>query len=79
MTLALRTEGANMREIDLIPIRLHKGEPTWETIDELIDHIDSLAGVTPEEYEEAVDESYLDGKVAGYDSGYEDGKWDAGD
>ena len=79
MTWALRTGGANMREIDLIPIRLHKGEPTWEIIDELIDHIDSLAGVTHEEFEEAIDESYHNGKDVGYAEGFDDGKWDAGD
>ena len=61
-----------MREIDLIPIRLHKGEPTWEIIDELLEHIDSLAGVTQEELEYAKHSAYDDG----YDNGYEDGKWD---
>lgn len=50
-----------MREIDLIPIRLHKGEPTWEIIDELLEHIDSLAGVTQEEFAEALDEVYNEG------------------
>ena len=54
-----------MRDIDLIPIRLHKGEPTWEIIDELLEHIDSLAGVTKEEFEEideALDAAYNEGR-----------------
>ena len=50
-----------MRDIDLIPLRLHKGEPTWQIIDELLEHIDSLAGVTPEEFNEALDEVYNEG------------------
>lgn len=61
MPWALMTEGSTMREIDLIPIRLHKGEPTWEIIDELLEHIDSLAGVTTEEFNEALDEVYNEG------------------
>ena len=81
MPWALRTEGATMREIDLIPIRLHKGEPTWEIIDELIEHIDSLAGVTLEEFDGAVEgarsdgfeNGFEDGFEVGYDEGYNDG------
>ena len=73
----LRTEGASMREIDLIPIRLHKGEPTWEIIDELLEHIDSLAGVTPEELDGArsdgFENGFEDGFEVGYDEGYHDG------
>ena len=59
-----------MRDIDLIPIRLHKVEPTWEIIDELIDHIDSLCDATSEEYEEDIYESYRKGKGVGYDRGF---------
>ena len=50
-----------MRDIDLIPIRLHKGEPTWEIIDELLEMIDSPAGVTQKEFEEAIEEAYNEG------------------
>ncbi len=60
-----------MRDIDMLDLRWHKGEPTWDIIDQLIEHIDSLAGVTHEEFEEALDAAYTDG--------YEDGKWVTGD
>ena len=59
-----------MRDIDLIPIRLHKGEPTWEIIDELLEHIDSLAGVTPEDLEFAKSSAYDDGKGEGLCEGF---------
>lgn len=62
-----------VREIDLIPIRLHKGEPTWEIIDELLEHIDSLAGVTPGEFYDAIDEAYIEGHQDGHQDGKEDG------
>lgn len=76
-----------MREIDLIPIRLHKGEPTWEIIDELLEHIDSLAGVTPEDLESDKSSAYSDGyengkyegMYEGLDSGYADGYSDGFD
>ena len=79
MTLALRTEGATMREIDLIPIRLHKGEPTWEIIDELLEMID--ASPSEEEIEDRVQDArsdgfengFEDGFEVGYDEGYNDG------
>lgn len=54
-----------MRDIDLIPIRLHKGEPTWEIIDELLEMIDSLP--SEEEIEDRVREAWGD---AGYDYGF---------
>lgn len=76
MTLALRTEGATMREIDLIPIRLHKGEPTWEIIDQLIEMLDRGAGLTPEGLQEAIDQNYQNGMSAGYEEGYYDGLTD---
>lgn len=63
----------------MLDLRWHKGDPTWDIIDQLIERIDSLAGVTPEEYDEAVDESYRNGMEVGYNNGYADGKWDAGD
>ena len=67
-----------MRDIDLIPIRLHKGEPTWEIIDELLEMIDSSP--SEEEIEvrvqDARDDGYHDGSEAGYDDGYEDGRSD---
>ena len=63
-----------MRDIDLIPVRLHKGEPTWEIIDELLEHIDSLAGVTPEEFDGAIEGARSDGFENGYDDGFDDGK-----
>ena len=50
-----------MREIDMLDLRWHKGEPTWDIIDRLIEHIDSLAGVTHEEFEEALDAAYNEG------------------
>ena len=50
-----------MRDIDMLDLRWHKGEPTWDIIDQLIEHIDSLAGVTHEEFEEALDEAYNEG------------------
>ena len=50
-----------MRVIDMLDLRWHKGEPTWDIIDQLIEHIDSLAGVTHEEFEEALDEAYNEG------------------
>ena len=68
-----------MRYIDTLDLRWHKGEPTWEIIDELLEHIDSLAGVTPEEFDEEIEESYHNGREVGYNNGYTDGKWDAGD
>lgn len=64
-----------MREIDLIPLRLHKGEPTWEIIDELLEMID--ASPSEDEIESRVqdarDDAYHSGMDAGYDSGYDDG------
>ena len=45
----------------MLDLRWHKGEPTWDIIDQLIEHIDSLAGVTHEEFEEALDEAYNEG------------------
>ena len=64
-----------MREIDLIPIRLHKGEPTWEIIDELLEMID--ASPSEEEIEDRVkdaqDDAYHNGMDAGYDQGFDDG------
>lgn len=71
MTLALRTEGATMREIDLIPIRLHKGEPTWEIIDELLEMID--ASPSEEEIEDRVQDARADGYKEGHDDGFEEG------
>ena len=69
-----------MRDIDLIPIRLHKGEPTWEIIDELLEHIDSPAGVTRDEFSEKIDEAYNagyeDGKEGGLQDGYDVGQAD---
>jgi len=73
--LGLEDGRATMREIDLIPIRLHKGEPTWEIIDELLEMIDSSP--SEEEIEarvkEAGYEAYDNGMDAGFDSGYDDG------
>lgn len=67
-----------MREIDLIPIRLHKGEPTWEIIDELLEMID--ASPSEEEIEgriqDARDDAYYEGSEVGYDNGYDDGRSD---
>lgn len=62
-----------MREIDLIPIRLHKGEPTWEDIDELLEMIDRGAGLTPEDLESATSSAYYDGFDDGKDEGLSDG------
>ena len=74
-----------MREIDLIPIRLHKGEPTWEIIDELLEMLD--ASPSEEEIETLAQEMadgairadrniasrYNEGFNNGYDAGYTDG------
>ena len=64
-----------MRDIDLIPIRLHKGEPTWEIIDELLEMIDSSP--SEEEIEsrvkEAGYEAYDNGNASGYAEGFDDG------
>lgn len=67
-----------MRDIDLIPIRLHKGEPTWEIIDELLEMIDAAPSEDEVEarVEEAHADGYDDGRSAGYDEGYDAGKWD---
>ena len=69
-----------MREIDLIPIRLHKVEPTWEIIDELLEMLD--ASPSEEEIESRVQDAHADGydygREDGYDSGYEEGYNDAG-
>ena len=50
-----------MRVIDMLDLRWHKGEPTWDIIDQLIEHIDSLAGVTHGEFGEALDAAYNEG------------------
>lgn len=70
-----------MRDIDLIPVRLHKGEPTWEIIDELLETIDRGAGITPEDlesatssaYDEGFDDGFDEGKAEGLDFGYSAG------
>ena len=70
-----------MRDTDLIPIRLHKGEPTWEIIDELLEHVD--AAPSEDEIEARVEEAYADGyddgRSAGYDEGFREGEWAADD
>lgn len=75
MTWALRTEGATMREIDLLDLRWHKGEPTWGIIDELLEMID--AAPSEEEIEDRIqdarDDAYHNGMDAGYANGYDDG------
>ena len=75
-----------MREIDLIPIRLHKGEPTWEIIDELLEMIDSspseeeIEGRVREAEEYAYQKGSDDGVDRGFDvgmgHGYSDGYFD---
>ena len=64
-----------MRDIDLIPIRLHKGELTWEIIDELLEMID--ASPSEEEVENRVqdarDSGYAEGLYDGFHEGYNDG------
>ena len=60
-----------MRDIDLIPVRLHKGEPTWEIIDELLEHID--AAPSEEETEARVEDARADGYKDGHDDGFEGG------
>ena len=64
----------------MIPIRLHKGEPTWEIIDELIEMIDQSAGPTPEDLESvtssAYDQGFDDGYEGGYGDGHSDGYWE---
>ena len=65
----------------MIPIRLHKGEPTWEIIDELIEMID--ASPSEDEVKARVEKSYADGyddgRSAGYDEGFMEGEWAADD
>lgn len=67
--------GGLVREIDLIPIRLHKGEPTWEIIDGLLEHIDAAPSEdeVKARVEDAWDDAYHNGMDAGYDNGYDDG------
>lgn len=60
-----------MRDIDLIPIRLHKGEPTWEIIDELLEMIDSSPA--EEKIEDRVQDARDDGYKKGHDDGFEEG------
>lgn len=71
MTWALRTEGATMREIDLLDLRWHKGEPTWGIIDELLEMID--ASPSEEEIESRVQDARADGYKEGHDDGFEEG------
>lgn len=59
-----------MREIELLDLRWHIGQPTWEIIDELLEHIDSSDGVTPEDLEFAKSSAYDDGFDSGYDNGF---------
>ena len=75
-----------MRDIDLIPVRLHKGEPTWEIIDELMEHIDSQEenfqshlrdqedGFEYErrDYRSDIETAYEDGYTEGYSIGIKD-------
>lgn len=75
-----------MRDIDLIPIRLHKGDPTWEIIDELLEHIDSQEenfqshlrdqedGFEYErrDYRADIETAYEDGYTEGYSIGIKD-------
>lgn len=63
----------------MLPLRWHKGEPTWDMIDELIEMID--ASPSEEEIESRVQEAgydtyqngWDDGYASGYDSGVGDG------
>lgn len=70
-----------MRDIDMLDLRWHKGEPTWDMIDQLIDMLDDR--LTSERLQEVIDETYQDGLDAGYEDGYsegyEDGKGAASD
>lgn len=61
-----------MRDIDLIPIRLHKGEPTWEIIDELLEMIDASPSQEGIEFrvKDAAEKAYRKGNDIGYDSGF---------
>lgn len=63
-----------MRGIDLIPIRLHKGEPTWDIIDELLEMIDGSH--SEEEIQCAREDYYNEGRNHGYEDGYTDGRSD---
>ena len=78
-----------MRVIDMLDLRWHKGEPTWEIIDELLEMID--AAPSEDEVEARVEEAHADGyddgrsagydegRSAGYDEGYMEGEWAADD
>ena len=67
-----------MRDIDMLDLRWHKGEPTWDIIDQLIEMID--ASPSEEEIENRVREAgydtYRNGWDDGYDSGYDSGVGD---
>lgn len=52
----------------MLDLRWHKGEPTWDIIDQLIEHIDSSP--SEEEIDLRVHGAYADG----YTEGNEDGR-----
>lgn len=74
-----------MRDIDMLDLRWHKGEPTWDMIDQLIEMIDSapfeeeIETLAQEMAEGAIRADrniasrYNEGFNNGYDAGYTDG------
>ena len=60
-----------MRDIDMLDLRWHKGEPTWEIIDELLEMID--ASPSEDEIESRIQDARDDGYKEGHDDGFEEG------